>query len=331
MALSIACVHVPYLATGDKLYSFGATGALLPMFFALSGFLVAGSLDRCRTVLAFVGLRIIRIVPALAVETVLSALIVGPLLTSVSLAAYFSDPRFARYFLNIAGDIHFYLPGVFDGAPGDKAVNGQLWSVPYELLCYIALTGLALLGVRRWRVLALAITAGSFAIYPVMQGLRHGLAASTYLPSGLILVWCFLIGVCFYLYRGSIPWSRTLLLASVAGGAVALSMQGWFMYLAPVSLTYLTVYLGLTNCERITLVKGADYSYGVYLYHWVIQQSVMDVMPRHWLVNAVVSLPLTVGFAAASWHLVEGPMLRLRTPLMRMDRQMFSAREGASA
>jgi peptidoglycan/LPS O-acetylase OafA/YrhL len=48
---------------------------VLPMFFALSGFLVAGSLDRSNTLIMFLGLRAFRIVPALAVEVFLSALI----------------------------------------------------------------------------------------------------------------------------------------------------------------------------------------------------------------------------------------------------------------
>jgi peptidoglycan/LPS O-acetylase OafA/YrhL len=46
---------------------------LLPMFFALSGFLVAGSLERSRTLVMFLGLRAVRIFPALAVEIALSA------------------------------------------------------------------------------------------------------------------------------------------------------------------------------------------------------------------------------------------------------------------
>ena len=86
---------------------------LLPMFFALSGFLVAGSLDRCRTLVSFFGLRVLRIVPALAVEVTLSALIFGPLLTSLPLREYFGSPVFFSYFLNMLGDIHFLLPGLF--------------------------------------------------------------------------------------------------------------------------------------------------------------------------------------------------------------------------
>src|SRR5271170_1656034 len=84
-----------------------AIGLILPMFFALSGFLVAGSLERSRTVVTFLGLRVVRIVPALMVEVVLSALVLGPLVTTDDLRTYASNPAFYTYFLNIVGDIHY--------------------------------------------------------------------------------------------------------------------------------------------------------------------------------------------------------------------------------
>src|SRR5260370_18233609 len=86
---------------------------LLPMFFALSGFLVAGSLERSNTLITFLGLRVFRIMPALTVEVLLSALVLGPLLTTASLENYFLSTIFRLYFLNIVGDIHYYLPDVF--------------------------------------------------------------------------------------------------------------------------------------------------------------------------------------------------------------------------
>ena len=104
------------------------------MFFALSGFLVASSLERCKTLFTFLGLRAIRILPALAVEIFISALIIGPLFTTEPAKAYFAAPEFHDYFLNILGDIHYHLPGVFAANPSD-AVNGQLWTVPYEMIC----------------------------------------------------------------------------------------------------------------------------------------------------------------------------------------------------
>jgi peptidoglycan/LPS O-acetylase OafA/YrhL len=52
------------------------------MFFALSGFLVAGSFERCKTIVSFGGLRVLRLMPALAVDTVLGALLLGPIFTA---------------------------------------------------------------------------------------------------------------------------------------------------------------------------------------------------------------------------------------------------------
>src|ERR1700761_2580168 len=47
----------------------------VPMFFALSGFLVAGSAFRTQRIGSFLGLRLLRIFPALCVEVLLSAVV----------------------------------------------------------------------------------------------------------------------------------------------------------------------------------------------------------------------------------------------------------------
>ena len=126
------------------------------MFFALSGFLVAGSLLRSRTVAMFLASRIIRIFPALSVEVLLSAVLLGPLFTSLTLAQYFRSHEFWGYWWNLVGHVHFRLPGVFDANPNPNVVNGQLWTVPYELYCYVLLALVTLIGgVRhRWIVVA---------------------------------------------------------------------------------------------------------------------------------------------------------------------------------
>jgi peptidoglycan/LPS O-acetylase OafA/YrhL len=124
---------------------------LLPMFFSLSGFLVAGSIERARTLEGFATLRALRIVPALAVEVLLSALILGAALTTLPLHSYFASPILRLYFLNMVGDIHFLLPGVFTHNPVRNTVNLSLWTVPYELQCYAALMFLAACGLFRKR------------------------------------------------------------------------------------------------------------------------------------------------------------------------------------
>ncbi len=101
LALSIICFHSVVTSYGDKAQDrFVNTWAgpfillLVPMFFALSGFLVAGSLARTKTVVSFLGLRAIRILPALAVETLLSAFLLGAIFTALPLREYFTSSGF---------------------------------------------------------------------------------------------------------------------------------------------------------------------------------------------------------------------------------------------
>jgi peptidoglycan/LPS O-acetylase OafA/YrhL len=146
LAISVVAVHSPMTTNGDHHRPLNAyVRAVLPMFFALSGFLVAGSLERSKTLLTFLGLRVIRIYPALVVEVVLSAFLIGVFVTTYPLAGYFSDPLFFLYLRNALGDIHYFLPGVFANNPWPGVVNFQLWTVPFELLCYVLLTALVLL------------------------------------------------------------------------------------------------------------------------------------------------------------------------------------------
>jgi peptidoglycan/LPS O-acetylase OafA/YrhL len=98
LAVLIVCSHSVVMSYGLEVQTVVTsapwrplTAVLLPAFFALSGFLVAGSLERSRTIGMFVGLRALRIYPALAVESLVAALILGPLLTTRSLGTYFSD------------------------------------------------------------------------------------------------------------------------------------------------------------------------------------------------------------------------------------------------
>ncbi len=142
LAISVVVTHSAITTYGREAdYNLLSTplepfiSAILPMFFCLSGFLVAGSLLRSKTLISFLGLRVIRIYPALAVEVLISAIILGPIFTSFGLYAYFSDPVFWRYLLNVTGHIHYILPGVFESNPFPETVNAQLWTVPWELMC----------------------------------------------------------------------------------------------------------------------------------------------------------------------------------------------------
>ncbi|MFW2590112.1 acyltransferase family protein [Sagittula sp. SSi028] len=294
--------------------------AILPMFFALSGFLVAGSMIRCRTLVKFMGLRFIRIYPALAVEVLLTALLLGPFVTQLSIGEYFTDPGFFRYLVNVTGHVTIFLPEVFSANPRPDIANEQLWTVPFELYCYIVLGILIFIGAKRSNKILLAGTAVFFGLVL----LRIGIVNDWVFPdwdgpvSGYMLVVSFLVGVCLYVFRNRIPTSPALILVV---SAVTLATFTWApqdRILGCFPAAYLTVMLGVLNPRRNWLVNGADYSYGMYLYHYVILQTVIHVAGGElsWYWTLIFSMPFIVAFSALSWHVVEKPALMQK---LRLD------------
>lgn len=295
--------------------------AIIPLFFALSGFLVTGSLGRTR-LHQFVTLRFIRLIPALAVEITLSAVIIGLIFTTLPASQYFSNRGFYAYFLNIVGDIHFYLPGVFVEEPSQGLVNGQLWTIPYELECYLALVLLAIATATRHRLAFVAVVAALSVALTVRVLLGHPISPFTHAP-GRVLVLCFLAAVGLYLYRDVIPYSGLL-------GAISAVATGVFLqipdasYLAAFPVAYLTVYLGLT---RPPAIPFGDLSYGVYLFHWPIQQSIVHAIPgvQSWWLLILISLPLTAVCAWLSWTWVEKPILVRKKPILAVVDRVWAA------
>ena len=297
--------------------------SILPMFFALSGFLVAGSLYRCKTLISFMGLRFVRIYPALAVEVALTGLLLGPLVTTLPLQDYFTSDGFFRYLMNVTGHTTVLLPGAFADNPQPHIANGQLWTVPWELLCYIALGTAALLGGRRWRMLLLLgalLTAGAALMH-------HAIASDwTFRPydgamAGRLLVLAFMAGVVLYAYRDVVPVGPVWLAGTtvVAGWLLSTTFMG--QYVAVLLVAYVTCALGVMNPRRIGLLRHADLSYGVFLYHYIVQQTLMHFFPdlRTWYWCLLTSLPLSVGVAALSWYLVEQPVMRRKGVVFRVE------------
>ena len=305
--------------------------SLLPMFFALSGFLVAGSLVRTASLGRFLWHRAVRIYPALFVEICLTALLLGPFVTILPLDEYFRSPGFFRYLGNITGHTTQYLPGSFIGNPREEIANIQLWTVPYELICYLALSVLVILGFRRERsVILLAIFFMSVFVVAkeIIAFAENGNGLIFVVPQpaigrapGTFLVISFLLGVAFFAYRFVIPVSATVVAILIAAIFALFNLQrfgptveyfGEILALGPVA--YLTCAIGVFNPYRVGLLRHADLSYGIFLYHGIIQQTIIYALPStpNSLALAAASLPVTALLAAMSWHYIEKPALAYR-------------------
>jgi peptidoglycan/LPS O-acetylase OafA/YrhL len=299
----------PWLATG---WSGPLWAAILPIFFGLSGFLVSGSAFRTGSLKIFLLFRGLRIVPALAVEVTLAALILGPLLTSFALGDYFTDPKFFTYFGNIVGWVHYELPGVFLDNPKPRIVNQNLWTLHPELASYALMAVLIATGAIRYRRLITALFLGLTLIGAVLH-MGFGLWPLKGVYHPVFFVYYFLFGVVFYHWRDRIILNKWLFSGSIliAYALLKLPQTG---FLVSVFLMYIMIYVGMLRLPRIDLIQRGDYSYGLYLYAYPIQQTLVMLLPwsREWYLNFPLALSIAFVFSAASWHWIEKPALSLK-------------------
>jgi peptidoglycan/LPS O-acetylase OafA/YrhL len=320
---------------------------LVPMFFALSGFLVAGSGMRL-SAKNFLLNRAARIVPALVADIVFAALLIGPLVTTLPVSLYFTDAAFFSYFLNMVGWIHFSLPGVFQSNPSWE-VNGALWTVPFEISCYVILTVLMISGaIRRPKFVPLLTYAVLIVGIPLRLMTSHlvsdhptfleKLAMDLFLHRGSLLWPSFLIGIVLYQLRYYVPFSKAaaiwlacvaILVSAFGNSEVLLGNRSVHAIILPL-LGYLTVMIGLSPMPRLPGFGAGDYSYGLYLYHVPFLQLLIHYFPRAWIGDwwwtlFFAGFPLALTAAVISWHFFEYPALKLRNSFVIKHRPEPSA------
>lgn len=294
-----------------------AFAAILPIFFGLSGFLVAGSAIRTDKLSTFLGFRAIRLVPALFVEVTLAALILGPILTTMPLGRYFSHHDFWVYWGNIVGRVRYQLPGVFAGNPVPLTVNENLWTLHAELQCYGLMAAAMLLGLLRRRRVMLGLWFATTTLMTTLSFARGWFIGDSLYPESL-WIYAFCTGVVAFVWR-----DRIVLSPKLATGMAGLYLSLYFIkdlsVVAILPLIYVMIWVGMQPRLQSRFFKKGDYSYGLYLYGFVIQQTIAWALPqaRVWWILFPAALVLTLGFAIVSWHLVEKPALRLKKLLSR--------------
>lgn len=284
-------------------------------FFALSGFLIARSYDRGSSVARWTAARVLRLFPGLLVVLAITALVLGPLTTQLPVGEYLSDRRTLTYLPRNMSlwALQYDLPGVFVANPYGTAINGSLWTLVYEALCWIGVLVLGFTGLlRKGRLTAVAMVSIGVALVVIDQTNVLGLGVERLLRLGL-LAQPFMIGVAIYIWRDRIPMTWGLAVGLAAAAALARDTVV-FNYVFVVALSYwgfALAYLPTGAIRKFNLL--GDYSYGIYIYAFPAQQLVVhffgDQTPAR---NIALAAPLTLFFAVLSWHLVERRSLEAR-------------------
>jgi peptidoglycan/LPS O-acetylase OafA/YrhL len=212
--------------------------------------------------------------------------------------------------------------GVFLDNPLPCAINGSLWSIPYEFKCYLALILLANFGLLRLynlRMLGLFLfTIFLSVLYPFFSVSSLESGAFTAI-AGSPLLWCrifpyFLAGIAFYLSWSSFRFSRRL----IAGMLILFALASMFPpaghIFFPFAVTYLLFWFAFHPWVRFHgWARYGDFSYGIYLYAFPIQQLLVMRIPRiQPMVLFFFAAPLAVLAGIASWHLVEKHFLNIK-------------------
>jgi peptidoglycan/LPS O-acetylase OafA/YrhL len=295
---------------------YNAGNIAVMVFFGISGFLICESRLKSKSLKSFLQKRVRRIYPGYMVATTIGAFVVVPLFST---AYDLSLIQIAKTFGQNLLLQNYAAPSTVFARNYSTAVNGSLWSIPFEFWCYLGIAVLGIAGLlrKKWAVTTIIVSCmaarAAFDILDRKPGL--GIVGQIF---GWPYLWvfvlpCFLMGTLFFLLKHKIP-RHPLILIGLIGLLLLLChfpVSDKFQRVSsqlifPLTITYSTFYFAFT--DRIKLRHAAakgDFSYGTYLYAYPIQQMLISPFIFPFPIIVLLSIILSLGASYLSWHLVE--------------------------
>jgi peptidoglycan/LPS O-acetylase OafA/YrhL len=278
------------------------------VFFLISGFLVTGSYLRQDSLVRFLKLRALRLIPGFLLNLFLLAYLFGPLLTQLSVSDYLSHPQTWQYVWKniwLSSDMAWQLPGVFEGAK-TSTINGSQWTLPAEVRMYLLLGILGAIGMfasKRVAVCGLATLLVAGLFWPYLFPLHS---------DWFRLGGYFLLGVAIFVMRDRVRIRLEFVIALVLLALLTRHLPVYPQVFA-LALAATAFFIAYMTRPIHWLERFGDPSYGIYLWGWPSQQVVAHLMPAAGLATHVVlSLLMAFALGYASWHLIEKQALRLK-------------------
>ena len=297
-----------------KVSSFGEFA--VNAFFLMSGYFIAQSWASGPHVGDFMKKRLLRLLPGFMTAVLISVFIVGPL----GSPHYWQDFPHWKFWPGLLV-LRFDSPYSFDGWPYPM-INGPLWTLHYEYVCYWLVVALGVLGwIARprliWGLFLLVLGA-----YLAMLGLK----ANGYMPHTPVGFWAFtlgghyvrllaffLAGVVWFVERRRLVLDGRLMLAALLLCLVLFGNRYGAAMAMTLPFAYVLHWLGYRPMPALRLFQPVDLSYGMYLYSWPIQKLLLyyGVTRNAWVLIAWTSL-LSIVAAFVSWYAIEKPFLKLK-------------------
>jgi len=296
-------------------------------FFILSGLLIAKSLHLRNDLKAYAMSRALRIYPALIIVLLGFLFIFSPLFSATPGLHHIVDAENWRYVLRVL------LLGNPEGVPGgifptsfEADFNGPLWTIRFELIAYI-LAGLAFFlgAIKSLKSSLILFGAVQLAYWCVILG-GDNLQLPTAVAPLLRLSSAFLMGVVLWHWPAARRPHLWVVVALCIGFLLfAKTFLGEFT--ANLALTAILLRVGLPLKPVKSIVKIPDFSYGIYIWHFPVMQSVLyfhiDLAPYKLL---ALSLPIILIVSGMSWYLIEKPALRLKSSILSLSPRLVKSK-----
>lgn len=309
----IVCHHFYITGTqGPAWMNVGMIGGVAVMtFFTISGYLVTSSWVNEPVFLKFAAKRLLRLWPGMLAAVLLNVFVFGLIFTKLPAGEFLRHPETLDYARNLLlYRAYVNLPGVFADNPLATLMNGPLWTIPIETMCYATLAGLGLAGLLRWRWTAtLALLA--FLLYfnlthnaDIRHEMFHWLEYPAYFAYGALIA----------LYRRQFHQHS----AAIVGGLIPIALFLWLTGLQHTGgllvLPPLLIFLGsLSSGFSAAVSRAGDPSYGVYLSGCPVAQAVYALWPKMpFLAGMLLACVVSLVMGYALWHAIESPALKLK-------------------
>lgn len=320
LASMVAVVHASAIAYGHQPHLWGTQVGDLAVdgFFVLSGFLITSSYLRLQAPVKYVWHRFLRIMPAFWAVLLLTAFVVAPIVAALEGRPAWSaftapDPSWQyvthNFFLYVSD---FSVGGLPQHTATPGVINGALWTLFYEAVCYGLILVLGVIGVlqrRRWVPVALTVLAWAALLADELGVPMRG-------ELFLRFFFIFLLGTLAYLFRDRILMTGSLVVAAAVLFIASTYLLDDYRPLGGVAFAYLIVYaMACTPWLRRRLRR--DLSYGIYVLHWPVLT--IFVLAGATVLTQVgytlLALAVTAALAWVSWTFLESPSLARKDAL----------------
>lgn len=281
------------------------------IFFSISGYFMPQSFDRSMNFIEFMIKRCKRIFPGLLVCSIVMYFLIGIFFNSGSSSSYILSGDALIKTIRNTIFIQEQIPGVFSDFKYQSVINGSLWTLPIEFVCYLMI-GFLLSISKTWKVPCFLFVTSIIAT--ITLNYQTDLYAYYSVPFKFLALYMipFSFGALLSITKSAWWRYRNYLILISCLMLIATSGKPEIQIVGLICVSTLTIMLGLMAKDKF-ICGRFDVSYGVYIYAFPVQQIVINTITSDFYGSMILSFIITTFLASISYKFIESPFIRKKS------------------